>query len=293
MPHGAHRLVAFDAFGTLFSPRLPIAQQYATITKQFLSQKNLPAVPGLTEVKIQASFKKAFKEQRRKHPNYGHNSGLDPTSWWSQLIKNTIMPAFSASGIPGEKVFPELSNMLLDQFSSSKGYKPHDDAITLLKTLNKLKASDQEGQRTIIGVISNSDPRVRSILQSLGLTLGTSNTPKDLKSDLQFVVLSYETGFEKPLPNNFDIAERLARKMLPPAEAGVGFSKIYIGDDVTKDGESAVNAGWDAIIVDREQNQSLQTHHKGMQIVSSLWPIDPSLRWPWSKEEFGRVLDDK
>jgi hypothetical protein len=33
-----HRLIAFDAFGTLFSPRAPIAQQYALVTKKFLNK---------------------------------------------------------------------------------------------------------------------------------------------------------------------------------------------------------------------------------------------------------------
>jgi hypothetical protein len=34
-----HRLIAFDAFGTLFSPRSPIATQYASVTKAFLIEK--------------------------------------------------------------------------------------------------------------------------------------------------------------------------------------------------------------------------------------------------------------
>ena len=54
-----HRLIAFDAFGTLFSPRYPIAQQYTSVTRNFLSQKlNLFDLDNLKEDRIQNLFVK-------------------------------------------------------------------------------------------------------------------------------------------------------------------------------------------------------------------------------------------
>ena len=59
MPGRGHRLIAFDAFGTLFSPRYPIAQQYTSVTRSFLSQKlKMLDLDNLKEYRIQNLFVK-------------------------------------------------------------------------------------------------------------------------------------------------------------------------------------------------------------------------------------------
>jgi hypothetical protein len=46
-----HLLIAFDAFGTLFSPRAPIAIQYAEVARRF-------GITGLKSEDLESAFKK-------------------------------------------------------------------------------------------------------------------------------------------------------------------------------------------------------------------------------------------
>jgi hypothetical protein len=63
MPLRGHRLIAFDAFGTLFSPRYPIAHQYAAVTRSFLSQKlDVINLDNLNQDRIQNLFLKGVAD---------------------------------------------------------------------------------------------------------------------------------------------------------------------------------------------------------------------------------------
>lgn len=91
--------------------------------------------------------------------------------------------------------------------------------------------------KVVIGVLTNSDPRVAGVLRSLGLRVGggggegeaeggggpgqqkqtqtqTPNLEGEEENDLDidFVLTSYEIGHEKPSPIVFEEAERLARR---------------------------------------------------------------------------------
>jgi FMN phosphatase YigB (HAD superfamily) len=68
MSRAGHRLIAFDAFGTLFRPRAPVAEQYALVTKNYLSnlypdefpRHHLDRVEALKTESIAASFKRGM-----------------------------------------------------------------------------------------------------------------------------------------------------------------------------------------------------------------------------------------
>jgi FMN phosphatase YigB (HAD superfamily) len=52
------RLIAFDAFATLFSPKKPIAAQYCAVTRHYLADKlgDVGANVPLSEDEIQKNF---------------------------------------------------------------------------------------------------------------------------------------------------------------------------------------------------------------------------------------------
>jgi hypothetical protein len=53
-----HRLIAFDAFGTIFSPRAPIARQYLSVTQNYLADRvKSPILDNLNENHVQDLFK--------------------------------------------------------------------------------------------------------------------------------------------------------------------------------------------------------------------------------------------
>jgi hypothetical protein len=71
-------LICFDAFGTLFAPKRPIAQQYAEVASSLAKRE-------FTEDEVQKSFGKAFKKESKANPNYGKATGMDAEKWWTNV----------------------------------------------------------------------------------------------------------------------------------------------------------------------------------------------------------------
>jgi FMN phosphatase YigB (HAD superfamily) len=280
-------LIAFDAFVTLFSPKKPIAAQYCAVTRQYLTDKlgDIGAKVPLNEDNIHKSFINALKQQSANYPNYGQTVKMKPETWWSHVVKTTIFPSLKAANIDESQVFPGLSDVLIHHFSSDAAYALHSDARHVLQTIQTLKTYD-----TGVGIISNSDHRLISILKSLGLRLPGQNESISPQQDFNFLFLSYDTAKPKPASDMFHLAEEfyLSRFNRHPG------TKLYIGDDFRKDAMAATKAGWNCILVDRDNTQghhfdsSNITKFNGATVerVSSLWPMSSSL-WPWDS----RVLE--
>ena len=92
--------------------------------------------------------------------------------------------------------------------------------------------TDLKGRGLILGLISNVDLDITSLLNELGL-----------KSLLQVVVTSQDVGFNKPQPEIFQ--EALKRAGVQAAEA------IYIGDQYQIDVVGAKKAGMEGVLLDR------------------------------------------
>lgn len=128
--------------------------------------------------------------------------------------------------------------------------------------------------RLVIGLVSNSDDRVMDILPSLGIVLkplryGTDVAkfhPTNTEADVDFAVLSYDVGAEKPAKRVFDSALDMLQRMLS-VEGSERLNldewrTVYVGDDPEKDARGAVDAGWEAILVDRfDDDQRLYPGH--------------------------------
>jgi hypothetical protein len=71
-------LICFDAFGTLFTPRKPVAQQYSEVARSF-------GLGGFSDDDIAQSFKKAFKHESKANPNYGKKTGMGAEKWWGNV----------------------------------------------------------------------------------------------------------------------------------------------------------------------------------------------------------------
>lgn len=122
-------------------------------------------------------------------------------------------------------------------------------------------------QRLVIGVITNSDDRVPDVLSSLGLRVnglryGTSLEKISEKSgrkqteaqDIDFCIMSYDVGVEKPHSEIFNAAVSTLDSLL--SAEGNSFERndwdlLYVGDEVAKDAKGAVQAGWNAVLLDR------------------------------------------
>lgn len=109
-------------------------------------------------------------------------------------------------------------------------------------------AGDSAWPDPIVGVITNSDDRVPSILSSFGLQVGSwrygnlSHACFKAEDDINFVMLSYDVGSEKPDTSIFD-----ATKQVVP-----GARFVHTGDDIQNDYYAAKRAGWEGFLLDRE-----------------------------------------
>ncbi|KAI9762704.1 MAG: hypothetical protein M1840_001171 [Geoglossum simile] len=305
----ARLLLTLDAFGTIFTPREPVAKQYLDVARRL----------GLASV--DEALLQTFKEQSRLHPNYGRNSGMKAPEWWANVIKSTFRPFTSTTSPLPTQLVPEL----LARFSSSNAYRLYPDVSSFFQALHKLRhypgAMEEEHwpwDLTVVGVITNSDDRVPSILSSLGLRVSArvvqrpeqiflgstqfrnediananpmeSSAPRYLDAaarideDINFIVLSYDVGAEKPNPRIFRVAKDMLRLTLQDdatlrsrdrhaaapggKESTGGFTFLHVGDDVQKDVIGAQKAGLQSILLDRKGTYSQAFEESKRRILS-------------------------
>lgn len=147
---------------------------------------------------------------------------------------------------------------LIDRFNSKEGYEVFPDAFDFLRDLAKLRHKRQRPE-VIVGLITNSDDRVPDVLSSFGLRLEKrrldqkSAEPSNvLCPDIDFVTLSYDVGHEKPSRHIFNQATSMASEISCQGSVDSQWHRLYIGDELEKDAFGAIDAGWDAVLVDRE-----------------------------------------
>lgn len=162
----------------------------------------------------------------------------------------------------------------------------HADVLPFFEELRKARKcpdSNDPLSSLRVGIISNSDDRVSSILDSLGLRVGsrrygmsleTSNLDGQGRDDIDFVALSYDVGVEKPDQKIFDAARELGAmgSELEPGEC------LHVGDDFIKDVRAAEAAGWKSLRVDRSREKENNLTRQGGLGVEGLVELVSILR---------------
>ncbi len=130
----------------------------------------------------------------------------------------------------------------------------YPDVLPFFSFLRDLKLSDSM-PRVIVGIITNSDDRVPSILRDMGLrvntrryhpTVGFYDRLEDSNADIDFVTMSYDVGNSKPDPEIFKAAYRLS------GVQGEVVHCIHVGDNLEEDVKGAERAGWQGVLLQRK-----------------------------------------
>ena len=291
-------LLTIDAFGTLFHPRLPVPEQYASTAHAFGLSPSL-----LTPESLQPAFKAVFKAHAKQYPNYGRELALrgcygGPRQWWEEVIRGSFARALNDNGD-----LPEgLVQRLLDRFASREGYALYEDAGDFFARMRDVKSRQQQlrfgpFERVVVGVLSNSDDRVPGVLKSLGLRVGdtradqgvssmrlagfeerSSSTPSSQEdgqvNDLDLIITSYEAGEEKPNPTIFDVAKRQAMRLCDCDAGDVSnWAYVHVGDDYNKDYRAAIDAGWEGYYLPRGDDSQVQQDVKTIHSLTELFGI--------------------
>lgn len=152
----------------------------------------------------------------------------------------------------------------MHRFSSSEGYEAQRDLVPAIRALRQQK-SLQGIDTIVIGIVTNSDDRVPSILSSFGLnvsparygSLDETGALPEKQYDIDFHCMSYDVGVEKPDRRIFNAAEIMLSHIITtrhgetPTEVGLeSWQKVYVGDEYAKDVVGATSAGWNPVLLD-------------------------------------------
>jgi len=172
-----------------------------------------------------------------------------------QIIHNTFQPLVGSD----QQIHKDLAPRLLHRFNCEEGYLLYPDVVPLIQ---RLRGNAQPGApRVVIGVITNSDDRVPDVLTALGLRVNAfrfgherADKPSYTQQhDIDFTVLSYDVGYEKPDKRIFAAAEDMLKADPTAADTDpASWDKVYIGDEYAKDVVGALDAKWNAVLIDRE-----------------------------------------
>ena len=206
-------VVTLDALGTLYKFRRPVAVQYQEVATGFGLKANI-------DLKLlDQAFKNSLKYHNDVFPNYGKKKLESPEVWWTMVVNR----AFGELVPGGEKAIPQgLGPALYNHFSSGAAYVPYPDVTPFLRSMATLKRqfTVPAGPLILTGIVTNSDPRVRVVLEDMGYgNIGPSRVPKlrdvsfrppfndlrtvfkdyyNIANDFDFLCTSYDTHAEKP-----------------------------------------------------------------------------------------------
>lgn len=209
------RGIFFDAGGTLIEPRYPVGEIYAALAAEFGQQ--------VDPLRLQANFYRLFPLQ----PALAFRADLPPETrqrkemeWWRQLVSEVFadlgpFPAF-------EPYFTQLYH----SFEKAELWQLVEGVLPTLEILRD--------RGFILGIASNFDSRLFSILREMGLS-----------GYFSAVKISSMCESAKPAPYLFRLL--LDELGLEPGET------VHIGDSWREDIEGALGTGMMAILLDRQQ----------------------------------------
>lgn len=241
------KLLTFDVTNTLLKRKHSIGAEYLNIAANYLSIcRDLD-----TQSLINKSFKIEMDSMKKEHPLYGHSTGISCDQWWSQLIHRT----FRKSGFTEDKLSKQnldlIAKHIFEYYSTAVPYQLVDNAEEVIKKLRK------NYTQLKLGIISNSDYRLRSILNQTGID-----------HLFNFVLISHQTKIQKPDSAIFELALKLA-------EVDNGSHAVHIGDEIIKDYWAAKNSHWNALLFvpDLEKDVEMRADVKKEDIIYSLKDI--------------------
>lgn len=257
------KIITFDAYNTLYCSTIPVMEQYSQEGKKFGID-----VPS---TKLAKRFPLIFQSVKTRYPNYGKSQNLNYDEWWSILIRELFKP---------DIVSDSMVLSILTRFEGRNAYAVYPDVLKFLKFIKK------EHPEIILGIISNTDPKVYKLLENLDI----------LKYFENHIYLSYDIELSKPDVKLFDyVFDDITRKepsLLKDMNSS-DFKKIFcwhIGDEYKNDMLGSSSAGWKGVLIDRSNrnhyfNEEQQGIEKRPEHDLSLEKIDQTMNQIWELSE--------
>jgi putative hydrolase of the HAD superfamily len=209
------KVIFLDAVGTLFGVRGSVGEIYGRFARQFGVDAPDAAINDAFYAIFQATPEAAFPgADRHELPHLEYQ-------WWRNIAAQT----FQAVGVIDQfDAFDDFFEVAFWYFATADAWEVYPD------TRPALDAWTNQG--IPLGIISNFDTRIYTVLDRLGLS-----------DYFESITLSTEVGAAKPARQVFEAA--LHRHGVAPAEAW------HVGDGDRADVEGARAVGIQAIYLDR------------------------------------------
>jgi putative hydrolase of the HAD superfamily len=209
------KVIFLDAVGTLFGVKGSVGEVYSAIAHRF--GVDIPSTA------LQKAFVKHFKAAspmvEREIPT---EKLLDHEyQWWETIAQGTFQEVGFYNQFGN---FSAFFVQLYDHFATADPWYVYPDVLLALE--------EWRSRGIELGIISNFDSRLKSVLEAL-----------NLKDYFQSVTISSEVGAAKPEPQIFQVA--LGKHECPPQSAW------HIGDSSTEDYEGAKAVGMQAYLIRR------------------------------------------
>jgi len=206
------KVIFFDAGGTLFQPYPSVGHVYAKVA----AHHGVQVDPELVE-KI---FHAKWHERNGLTTLAGLSSEKIERDWWYSLVRDVF-------GNLGEfDDFDSFFHELYDIFARAECWRLFDDTLPALEKIR--------GKGVRMGIISNWDHRLFSIVEQLGLS-----------EFFEQVTASSAVGVAKPGKRIFEAALK-AMNALPE-------ESLHVGDSLEDDYHGATRAGLKAVLLDRKR----------------------------------------
>lgn len=210
------KVVSFDCAGTLLNVRWDPAQVSVNALLTAGGQVDEEHAYGIYSAELRRRWKDFRTLNLSRDISLCDEFWRDLSRWWHRELGTSALEATSFE-IGYQRIYSRDSDL----------FQPFDDTVGCLARI-------KEGFRCI--VLSNWDCSLHRLLKVHNLT-----------DYFELVIASLEIGIEKPDPALFSHVQGLV---------GVNASEIlHVGDHLIDDLQGARNAGWDAVIIDRNRTE--------------------------------------
>ncbi|NET23865.1 MAG: HAD-IA family hydrolase [Okeania sp. SIO1H5] len=206
------QVIFFDVGGTLLHPQPSVAEVYQRVAQEHGFE--------ISSGEIRKQFRQAFQQQSK----IPLDSVAREVSWWRTIVDNTLGSWVDESAM--ESVFRDLWTV----YASPKVWRIAEDAIAVLETLKNREIK--------LGIISNWDSRLLSLLDSLALS-----------RYFDTIQVSALAGVAKPDPRIFE-------KALNAVRASAERS-LHVGDSVENDLLAPRKMGMQSVLLRSSSEGSL------------------------------------
>ncbi|GAB0094334.1 Rhythmically expressed gene 2 protein [Sergentomyia squamirostris] len=241
------RLVTFDITDTLLRFRTDPALQYAKVASEF-------GYPNVDPSRLAQNFRVNFREMAEKYPVLGYHHPEEIGgwyNWWHQLVIRTFET--SNARIPS-KDLDRIAGHLIKAFETSECWERISSADHLV--------GDIKSAGKTVGVITNSDPRVRTVVKNLQLP------------EFDFVLCSFDIGHQKPSRKIFDRALEVAGDGIKASES------LHVGNTPLLDYVGAREAGWSGVLITNQSDKWMDhsDHIDSTKVYSTLKEFHEALK---------------